>query len=248
MDEFSIRNHVDYRDHMKGFISKKKVKTIMNKYDQRLKALEKANRTLQRNNAKLQRIADKCMPKKPKCPLVPLEAHPDFIRLKKQCPPAFSKLDKLRKECGKPKCPQCPTCPDCPSPQSPKCPSCPQCSCCSGNKQPISKHPDYPALAEKHRQEISSAVSKVEGEMKRKNRTDIRFHPDYQYFKAYYESVIQTAKAGKCPPCPKCAERDAVEARKNTIPDFNPAMACPQQRRPGPKKVPGVNPGPDALM
>lgn len=246
MNEFSIRNHVDYHEHMKGFISKEKVKTLMGKYDQRLRELEKANNALQKNNAKLRKIADKCMPKKPACPLVPLESHPDFIKLKNQCPSTFSKLNQLRKECGKPKCPTCPPCPDCPGPQSPKCASCPECAHCSGGKQPISKHPDYPALAEKHRQEISAAKSKVESEMKRKRRTDIRFHPDYPYFKAYYESVIKTAKAGKCPPCPTCAERNAQEARKNEIPDFNPAMARPQQRQPRPGNVPNVNPGPDA--
>lgn len=246
MDEFSIQNHVDYHEHMKKFISKKKVKTIMDKYDQRLKELEKSNAVLRANNAKLRRIADKCMPKKPQCPLVPLESHPDFINLKKQCPSAFSKLDEIRKECGKPKCPQCPTCPDCPSMQSPKCPACPICPNCSGDKQPISKHPDYPALAEKHRREISEAKSYVEREMKRKTRTDIRLHPDYPYFKAYYESVIATAKAGKCPPCPTCAERDAREARKNTIPDFNPDNMRPQQRKPLPNS--NVNPGPDARL
>jgi hypothetical protein len=238
MSEFSIRNHVQYNEHMKDYVTKEKCRELISKYSERLVTLEK-------QNAKLEKIKAKCMPKQSKCPPGQLDKHPDYIALKKQCPTAFGRLDLLRKQCGKPKCPTCPTCPECPSVASPKCRNCPPCKKCAGKNTPIMNHPDYPALLESHRKELTVAMSKVEGEFKRKTRTDIRYHQDYQYFKSYYESIIQSLKSGKCPDCPKCAARKGRKGRKDKTPDYIPRLATAPPIASS-IRMPNVNPGPDA--
>jgi hypothetical protein len=212
-DPFSIVNHIQYKEYMTHFVSKEKCKKLIAKSSTKLEKADADVYALRARNAllesKLRALMQRCAPKKAECSVTSLELHPEYIALKKaehkgkvsggqQCPEvleAQAKLEVLRKQCGKPKC---------------------EGDCKPG---PIEKHPGYPALMEAHRRQLLEAQSSVEGEMRKKLRSDIRSHPDYSYFKSYYESEIAKLKAQikpckecpkqeSCPSCPSCPKQE----------------------------------------
>lgn len=245
MSDFSITNHIQYKEHMKNFVSKKKCSELLQdlrkKCSEQLSKVQESVETLKADNAQLRSqlraLLQKCAPqpvKSTKCPITPLDQHPEYIELKKKeaeakeqllaeqrkanqtkldadkCPEVISakkKLEELRKQCLRPR----------------------------HDPGSIEQHPDYPALIERHRQEISAAQSQVEAEMKKKLRTDIRNHPDYHYFKGYYESEISKLKSqlSACsnapkPTCPKtkCPKTKCPECPKTKCPTC-PKTKCP---------------------
>lgn len=208
-DSFAIENHIQYKNHMKNYISKKKCSYLLTDCRDKLEKSEAAVKALKTRNtlleSKLRALINKCAPKKQGCPMIPLKSHPEYIALKKaesvakagsQCPEvleAQKKLEVLRNQYGKPKC-EC-------KPES------------------IEKHPDYASLIDSCRKKIREAESRIESDMTKKMRTDIRSHPDYSYFKSYYESEIAKLKA-QAKPCPPCTE--------TTCPPLNKCTECPQ--------------------
>ncbi len=221
-DPFNIVNHVDYKEHMKAYLLKTECASLLAQAKKEIIRQQKANSLLQEQVNSMKGVyADalkRCpLPVKPLCPVIPLSQNPEYIAMKKRekellvkCPSlseAKEKLHNLEEECTAP-----PT------------------VCKEAH---IKKHSGYPALIEKWRKQMSdmkatleaecqkrhdTEKSQLEAEMKRKLRTDIRDHPDYKYFKNYYESRIaqlqktidgfSCPKQTVCPTCPtlKCPE------------------------------------------
>lgn len=252
MSDYSITNHIQYKEHMKGFISKKRCNELIQKTQEDIKKqcnsrLSKVQSVLaeQRNaisqldteNAKLREqlraLLKRCPvpqppPPKPQCPIIPLDQHPDYIEIKKQ-------EAELRKEKHKAELTKL---------DADKCPEVVRAKRkldelrkqCSKPKHNIKDHPDYQSLMERHRQEVATAQSKTEAETRKKLRTDIRNHPDYHYFKAYYESEIANLKKKltdtTCAKCPECLECPACP------PETSSKLNQPQPY----SQVPTINP------
>lgn len=257
-DQFDIRNHINYKEHMKQFISKEDCKALLKAgQDKNTELREKASARIKEERAKVGKIRDRARaivarerqqriqmeaqlnkmrdefkvllarcppPVKDKCPLVPLEQHPGYIAMKKaekkqqgRCTDpevlkAKAQLRAAQEQCRKPKC----------------------------DPEPITKHPDYESLMEECQNKIDKAKSEVEAEMKRKLRTDIRYHPDYSYFKSYYESKIadlQSKLEQAARPAPKCPECPKVECPKCPECVQKPCPTCKPTPCPKPKKV-----------
>jgi len=220
---YDIKNHVDYQTHMTDFISKQRVRELLKKYVTQAEQQEVTIAQLKNIVAKQNAALAKCpKPVKPdpcsKCK-VNIKEHPEYKRVlgvldkltkqPEQCTndeikQAKSNLIKLQKRCGaecpqvKPEIKQDPK----PEPVPTKCEPCPD-----KPLPPIEQHPDFERLAR---------------ELNRKHNSkplDIRVHPDYAYFKGFYEDKIskmqselkkhKAKKAIQCKPCkkqecPKC--------------------------------------------
>jgi hypothetical protein len=167
MDKCAIQNHVQYKDYMKKYISKKACRTHIKKYTTLISQLkvqyaalehkyQQAMKDMKTKNDELQKMANT---------LASTHQPGSYTTT---CPDEYKRLQALVKECGKPKCPTCPTCPTCPSVVSPKCPDCPTCPTCTDKHRSITKHPDFPALMQRYHKDIAAAKSQVESEMKKK--------------------------------------------------------------------------------
>jgi len=214
--DYSITNHIQYKEHMKNFVSIKKCQSLLMAADQKTKALHavqlaKVQLSLKEHRAEVEKLRvenerlrdqlklliKKCVPPKPKCPITPLDQHPQYIELKRIEAEKQLHNERLKAEQSKL--------------DSDKCPEVINAKrkldelrqrCMSGSSR-IEDHPDYQSLMERHRREIALAQSQVESETKRKTRSDIRDHPDYRYIKGYYESEIARLKAQIRSECPE---------------------------------------------
>ena len=196
-DPFNIINHVDYKEHMKAYVLKKNLTSMIEQANKEEAKHIQNNKDMLKELNIMKKVyiesLKRCpLPVKPLCPIIPLEQNLEYIAMKKRdkalltkCPnlsEAKDKLNNLEKEC-----------------------IAPEKKCIASEKEHIEKHVDYPSLIAHWRKQMDNmkAVlekeyqtrlnvenSKLETEMKRKLRTDIRSHPDYTYFKNYYEARI----------------------------------------------------------
>lgn len=252
---YDITNHVDYQRHMTDFISKERVRGLLKKYVTQIEEQEVQITQLKNLIGKQNAALAKCPKPDPcaKCK-VDIKNHPEYKRVlglldklskkPEECTnsdieKAKANLIKLQKRCGadcpkveKPKEKECPKCPKC---EQKECPEPKPCPPCPPQKPlpPIEQHPDFERL-------IRELNKKHNGKP-----ADIRLHPDYAYFKGYYEDKIakledsvrkHKAKAAKvkgkkCKPCkkhecPKCPE----------CPECPPQKQCPKQKKCPPQK------------
>jgi hypothetical protein len=243
MSDYSITNHIDYKKHMKNYVTLQKChemhKSSSEKYvDLRdrcnarlskardiLREQQDAISTLEKQNAELRSHLNTLapMPTAPKCPLVPLSRHPEYIELRKKQAEAKAALREEQRKAEQTQL-DADKCPDVIMAKRKLQELRKQCKIAKCNPGDIADHPDYKALIEQHLADIAEAQSKIEAEMKRKMRTDIRTHPDYNYFKAYYESEIaklalKVPKPSKCPTCPKCTIQKEPASKPDPVPE-----------------------------
>jgi len=173
---YDITNHVDYTKHMDDFIHKDKVNVLLQKYITEAAQKKQTFEQLKDIIAKQQVAIGKC-PKLPKpdiCANRDIKNHPEYIKVinllkkitdkPKQC--TNSKIEKAQTKLNILK---------------KKCGMEIECKPCKTIKhinEPIEQHPHF---------------NKLVRELHKKGRShkDIRNHPDYAYFKAFYIRQIE---------------------------------------------------------